>query len=906
MDDEVKRLRSEAAELAKKHEQLERILHHTQDRFQKIFHASSNMMAITTVQDGRIIDLNEASAGLGGHKREELIGALSAEHNLWADAKQREMVVQTLRKEGRVHNFEVDFIGEEGEIRKVLFSADPIVVDGESCLLGTSVDVTAREKEEAALRKSEEKYRMLVENSLLGVTISQEDRFIFCNSAFALISGYSIEELLSLRDVNMLCHPDDREFIYKLRRAGMSGKPTLRGVECRLIRKDGEERWIETYASPIEYNGKPAAQCTHRDITERKQTENALRDSEERFRLIAESIDEVFWIFDPGKQAITYVSPIYERIWGSSRDNFFDLQNPLLDPIHPEDRERVLASISMAKAGQLLHYEHRIVRPDGEIRHMRIKGFPVYDKGGKIRLYIGVGEDVTESKRAQAALNESREYLNQIINHIGDSVFVKDRRHRFVLVNEAFRRFFASPTENYDGQLNLDRLPKELAASILEDEEKVFLTGKESITEDILKDSKGNVHVLMTRKSLLTDKSGNQQIIGVQRDITEYKQLEAQLMQAQKMEAIGVLAGGVAHDFNNLLNVINGYSELILGELPPDDPVRKDIEQIKNAGKRAAELTSQLLAFGRKQILKPELLDLNDVIARMSSMLRRLIAEDIEFVVSTKSDLGLIHADPGQMQQIVMNLAINARDAMPLGGKLVIETANVDLAEPYAQRRQMVPEGPYVMLAISDNGIGMDEATRERVFEPFFSTKQKGKGTGLGLSTVYGIVKQSGGFIWVYSEPGRGTTFKIYFPKAEGALVGRKEEELLKPDLRGSETVLLVEDEMAVKELAARILREQGYNVLEASNGTEALRIAQEYAGEIHLIVTDVVMPGFSGKALVSRLESARPDIKALYISGYTDDAIVHHGILDSHVEFLQKPFTGGRLVRKVREVLNS
>jgi PAS domain S-box-containing protein len=390
------------------------------------------------------------------------------------------------------------------------------------------------------------------------------------------------------------------------------------------------------------------------------------------------------------------------------------------------------------------------------------------------------------------------------------------------------------------------------------------------------------------------------------RDISERKKLQEQLQQAMKMEAVGLLAGGIAHDFNNLLNVINGYCELVLEDIAADDPKRKDLEQITQAGLRAASLTSQLLAFGRKQILQPEILDLNSVINGMSSMLRRLIRENIELIPITQPGLGLINADPGQIQQIIMNLAVNSRDAILEGGNLTIETANVNFDEEYAREHPAIEVGPYVMLAISDNGLGMDAVTKSHLFEPFFTTKEKGKGTGLGLSTVYGIVKQSNGFIWVYSEPGKGTTFKIYFPRAEGKVPRIIQEGKTVQEDRGSETILVTEDESSVRALVARILRERGYTVLEASKGKEALDIAEKYSGEINLLITDVVMPGMGGKALESQLTAIRPSLKALFISGYTDNAIVHHGILDSDVVFLQKPFTVESLTRKVRAVLDS
>jgi signal transduction histidine kinase/DNA-binding LacI/PurR family transcriptional regulator len=380
---------------------------------------------------------------------------------------------------------------------------------------------------------------------------------------------------------------------------------------------------------------------------------------------------------------------------------------------------------------------------------------------------------------------------------------------------------------------------------------------------------------------------------------------QAQLQQSQKMEAIGTLAGGIAHDFNNLLSVIKGYTELLLEDCEQSDPRRADLERIANAGERAATLTSQLLAFSRKQILQPHNLDLNEVLIEISAMLSRLIGEHIEVTNITGSDLGRIYADPAQIQQVLMNLVVNARDAMPHGGKLAIETANADLDEEYVRSHPAAKQGAYVMMAISDTGTGMDEATQSRIFEPFFTTKPKDKGTGLGLSIVYGIVKQSNGFIRVNSELGKGTVFKIYFPRVRGEIQGIKSDGSLEHDVSGSETVLIAEDEEAVRALACRILKEHGYKVLDAPSGMEALRLARDFAGMIDLVITDVVMPGMSGRILVSKMEAAHPNIKSLYISGYTDNAFAHQGILDPEVHFLQKPFTVKSLTRKVRAVLD-
>lgn len=404
----------------------------------------------------------------------------------------------------------------------------------------------------------------------------------------------------------------------------------------------------------------------------------------------------------------------------------------------------------------------------------------------------------------------------------------------------------------------------------------------------------------------IRDASGNcLRYEGGVEDVTERKQLEEQLLQSQKMEAIGTLAGGIAHDFNNLLTAIIGYSQLAGARLREGEPLYKEIEEIRKAGTRAADLTGQLLAFSRKQVLQPKLINLNVIVTNFNHMIRRVIGEDIELVCSLDGELRQIKADPGRIEQVLMNLAVNARDAMPTGGKLIIETANTILDEDYARLHFDVIPGPHVMLAVSDTGCGMDAETQSHMFDPFYTTKDLGRGTGLGLSTVFGIVKQSGGDIWVYSERGRGTTIKVYLPCAK-ADENEEYQELHQVASTGTETVLLVEDHVQVRSLAATVLRECGYEVLEASGGDEALHIAQGFAGTIHLLLTDVVMPNMGGKDLAEQIKRIRPETKILFASGYTGDAVLLHGVVEARAAFIQKPFTPNALANKVRQVLGT
>jgi two-component system, cell cycle sensor histidine kinase and response regulator CckA len=472
---------------------------------------------------------------------------------------------------------------------------------------------------------------------------------------------------------------------------------------------------------------------------------------------------------------------------------------------------------------------------------------------------------------------------------------------RFLEVNEAAIRSYGYSRDEFLAMTIKDIRPAEDIPLVLASVAGDRATNKFGVWRHQKKDG-SMILVEVTTHTFAVD--GRACRLAIARDVTETTRLEEQLRQAQKMDAVGRLAGGVAHDFNNVLSVILSYAELMLGATKPGDPIRDDIVEIRKAGRRAADLTLQLLMFSRHQVIEPKVLDLNDLLANVEKMLQRLVGEDVELVSIRGPALGRVRANPASIEQVIMNLVVNARDAMPTGGNLLIETANVTLDEAYAAEHLGARPGPHVMLAVTDTGTGMDRTTQTRIFEPFFTTKEQGKGTGLGLSTVFGIVQQSGGSIWVYSEPGKGSTFKFYLPRVDAALDAVRAD-VAPATLRGRETILLVEDDEQVRVVARGILRKHGYNVIDASMAGEALLICEKHPGTIHLLVTDVVMPKMSGPELAKRLGATRPSMRVLCMSGYTDDSIVRHGVLDSGIEYLQKPITPETLTRKVREVLD-
>ncbi len=641
-------------------------------------------------------------------------------------------------------------------------------------------------------------------------------------------------------------------------------------------------------------------------VTERTTAEQALTESEVHYRVLFESNPNPLLVYDLDTLGLLAVNEAAVRLYGYTREEF--LAMTLEDIRPPEDVPALRELVAKSETGLRQRGEWRHRKKDGTIIEVEITRNTLTFAGR--RAALALAQDITERKRAAEALRATQARFAGILDIADDAIISVDEHQHIHLFNKGAERIFGYAAEEVLGQ-SLDVLLPARVVNVHREHIRGFAQSTESARRmgergQIFGRRKDGTE-FPAEASISKLQSGGETVFTViLRDTTERQSLQTQLLQAQKMEAVGRLAGGIAHDFNNLLTAILGASDLLLEDLSVDASGREEVEEIKKAAHRAAALTHQLLAFSRQQVLAPQVLDLNVLVADVEKMLRRLIGEDIELRTMLARDLGAVQADPGQLQQVIMNLAVNARDAMPQGGKLTIETADAELDETYAQEHVPTQAGRYVMLAVTDTGIGMDANIKAHVFEPFFTTKEKGKGTGLGLATVYGIVKQSGGYIWVYSEPGHGTTFKIYLPRIEGTPPPTAPKPAAPESLRGSETVLLVEDEAAVRNLTRRVLEGYGYAVLTTENGHEALQAAQERQGPIHLLVTDVVMPKMGGRELAQRLAPGRPEMKVLYLSGYTDNAIVHHGVLEPGIAFLQKPFTPQSLARKVREVLDA
>ena len=643
---------------------------------------------------------------------------------------------------------------------------------------------------------------------------------------------------------------------------------------------------------------------------ERKRAEESRRAAEERSRLILDTANDSFVRIDTGGRVLDWNRQA-ENVFGWSRAEV--VGRPLADFIiphqHRQAHEQGIQVFQVTGQGPILNKLTEITarRRDGTEFPVELAVWPIHVDGDcTISAFV---RDITERKQAEEKLRAAQQRLQHVVSSSPAVLFtlaVEGETLRPIWVSDNLQEMLGySLADVLEGSWYSHIHPDD-QTRVAENTLQSLRTHDYVTNEYRFQHKNGAYRWIRSEKRLLRDGTGNPlEVIGSWSDISERKHLEDQFRQAQKMDAIGKLAGGIAHDFNNLLTVIMGYSDVVFDRLHVGDPLRDFVDEVRKSGRRAASLTRQLLAFSRKQVLVAEVVDLNSLLSEMEKMLTRLIGEDIALTFVPDPSLWKVKVDRGQTEQVIMNLVLNARDAMALGGKLTVETANVELDRDYSNLHPHAQPGHYVLVSVSDTGCGMNEATRLRVFEPFFTTKGPEKGTGLGLSTAYGIVKQSNGFIEVHSEPGKGSTFKIYLPRVGDEFPKKKSRSVEIAPGRGSETVLLVEDEAGVRTLARLVLEKEGYAIIEARNGCHALLLSQQHGGSIQLMATDVVMPDMTGPELAKQLTALRPDMKVLFLSGYTDDAIIHHGFIDDEMAFLQKPFTKSGLLRKVREVLD-
>jgi len=752
--------------------------------------------------------------------------------------------------------------------------------------------VEARRTLEAARRERDRFFSLCPD--LLCIT-GLDGRIRQINRAWREILGYDLGDLHSSRALDLV-HPDDRL------RSGVVIERLLAGEEIdayenRCRAKDGTHRWLLWSAALARDEG--VIYAAARDVTERKQAEEALRESEERSRAIVDSsVDAIVTVDDAG--VIQSANPAVEQIFGYERHELVGQSLDILIPSperegHGRHLERYLETGVRRMNGR--GREVMSVRKDGSPLPIELQVSEFRALGR--RFFSGTIRDLTRIREAEEAGRQQHEILQGLFDHIPVMIAFLDGEGRPTLVNREFERTLGWTLEETWG---VDLMAELYPEPPIREKVRQFIAAAERhFVEFETRTKDGRVIDAAWAALRLTDGT----TIGIGEDLSERKRLEQQLWRSQKLEAVGRLAGGIAHDFNNVLNVVMGYAEMLARPLPPDGPERKKLDKILAAAQRAASLTRQLLAFSRQQVLQPRVLDVGAVVEDVTAMLLGSVGEDVT-VVTRRTANGRVRADPGQVEQVLLNLAVNARDAMPTGGSLTIETADVDLDDLYARLHPPAVPGRYVMLTVSDSGVGMDPATQARIFEPFFTTKGKAKGTGLGLSTVYGIVKQSGGYVWVYSEVGVGTTFKIYLPRvdetpaAPGPARGETTHE------PATQTILVVEDQEAAREMIVEILRGEGYRILAAADGAAAQEILRRSPEEVHLLLTDVVMPKISGTDLARALAAEQPAMRVLYMSGYTNEVITHHGVLNEGVSFLQKPFTPAALSARVRQVLHS
>ena len=848
-----------------------------------------------------IIDASENAWKIHGYTREEFIGLKVEVLEVPNSRAKNSEIFRQLSEKGAI-TFVTRHKRKDGTVFPVEVYAEIIYLDNRPIIFSVERDLSETVATQRALDESKMRLRSIIELAPDAILlVDGKGKIISWNKSAERIFGYRSSEIVGRSYLNLL-PPEEKqkqarllEEIFFVRNTKVYKPP----VELPAYTKSGNLVPVELAISSWDINGSRYYTVIIRDIRERKIVERALRESEERFRLIVENSHAGIILVDD-RYRFVYVNKQFCEITGYEPEEL--LHQDFRKIIAPDSLPLVTDRYRRRQRGEKVPgvYEFDILRKDGQIRTVEVRSAIIRTSSGKVQTVSQV-LDITDRKRA----GEQLVRLATVIEQASEAVVITDIFGNIEYVNPAFEKMTGYRFEEVIG-----KTPRILKSGKHED--KFYQELWDTITAGrvwrgtfINKKKDGTLYYDEAVIFPITDDSGTIiNFAAVKHDITSQRELEEQFRQAQKMDAIGKLAGGVAHDFNNLLTVINGYADLLLAFMEPGNPYYSEIQEIKKAGERAASLTGQLLAFSRKQVVRPRIININQLVKDAEKMLKRIIGEHIQLVTRLDPDVLNIKIDPGQLDQVIMNLVVNARDAMPTGGTLTIETGNVALDQSYVKSHLGTTPGQYVRLVVSDTGIGMDEETKSHIFEPFFTTKGREKGTGLGLSTVYGIVKQNNGYIQVESAPGEGTTFQIYFP-AVTEEENEKVDQFKRVYPGKNETILLVEDEKEVRALARKILIGNGYRVLLAKDGNTALQIAQRYPGRIHLVLTDVIMPGMNGRDVAREIQKMRPEVKVIYMSGYTYDAILPHGILEDSTRFIQKPFNTLELLQTIREALD-
>lgn len=901
---------------------------------------SSLVGQFRTTLDGRILDCNAAFLNIFGFSsRAEALAC--SEMSLHAEGSSRERILSNLRDHGFLDNVEIPLRRKDGSPLTALCSLQ-LVEDkhGEvNVVQGSILNITEQRRAEAALAKSEAGFRIIFTDNPYPMLVYDRDslRFLAVNEAALSQYGYTREEFLTLGLAD-ITPPGERDYLEGLGRPGQHGFARQR--ECQHCRANGQLFDVETTTGPIILDGQKAILAVARDISTRRRAEMERQVTHEIIRGInvTKDLDDLLKLIHHALGRVLYAENCYVALYDRTTEMFhFQFHADKHDaPPPPQPIDRGLTAYVLRNGQAMIvtqaMFDDLLARGEVELIGTPSPvwiGVPLrtpaatigvlvlqhYEDGNAynerdLEFLTSVANQIAlaiERKRSEDALRSSEAHLRLLIEQLPAVLCTVDAGMRFT-------------SSVGSGLVRLGQRPNQVVGMSLFE---YFQTRDESFLpiaahRRAMAGESVRFHMEFAGGAYTCHAEPLRDVdsrpigaICMMLDVTDRKQLEAQLRQAQKMEAIGRLAGGIAHDFNNLLMVIQGYTDILLEGLQDEAPLLRSAEQVRAAADRAATLTRQLLAFSRKQVLAPITLDLHTVIAEMQGMLRRVVGEDIDILTVSQPELWSVCADRNQIEQVIMNLAINARDAMPRGGKLTIEASNVMFDEAYSSERTVLSSGSYVMLAVTDTGVGIEREIQPRIFEPFFTTKEQGQGTGLGLATVYGIVKQSGGSIFVYSELGQGSSFKIYLPRIEQTGANSDSPPHVSAfsenvwNGRGSETILLVEDEDGVRDLTRETLHKNGYFVLAAANVAQALEVAHQHSGSIDLVLTDVVMPGSSGRELTERLAALRPEARVLYMSGYADQSVLNHGLLDPSGSLLQKPFTASTLMKRIRAILD-